>query len=247
MSPPVNRRQALQALAKIDPRVGQSSAESLWAAQTEYRLLQASRLGGHVIDSRVAKQLAKLHAKNFGTSRLARITEGTQGKIKALVEKSIDQGASMTDLASAIKREFSSFSQARAQTIARTEITASTGWATNRGYAAAGIETKVWVSTSANVRDTHAGLDGEEIEINDAWQTENGSAQHPGGFGVAAEDVNCLCVMAPGRGRAWAYGELRAFERSAMRSQASWKRQTLRLFARIWAEQARAVVKALSS
>jgi len=58
-------------------------------------------------------------------------------------------------------------------------------------------EKKVWhclkLPTS---RDTHIYLDGMKKGIDDNFYTYNGdAAQHPGAFGIAEEDINCLCYL----------------------------------------------------
>lgn len=45
-------------------------------------------------------------------------------------------------------------------------------------------------------RDTHIYLDGMTKGIDEPFYTYTGdSAQHPGGFGVAEQDINCLCTL----------------------------------------------------
>ena len=60
-----------------------------------------------------------------------------------------------------------------------------------------GATTKTWhcmmLPTS---RDTHEYLNGMTKPMNEPFYTYNGdSAQHPGGFGIANEDINCLCTL----------------------------------------------------
>lgn len=56
--------------------------------------------------------------------------------------------------------------------------------------------TKTWRSVKIpTTRDTHFGLDGVTIPINEYFETANGKALCPGGFGNAEEDVNCLCWL----------------------------------------------------
>lgn len=56
--------------------------------------------------------------------------------------------------------------------------------------------TKTWRSVKIpTTRDTHYLLDGTTIPIDGWFQTVNGRAKYPGGFGVACEDVNCLCYL----------------------------------------------------
>ncbi len=56
---------------------------------------------------------------------------------------------------------------------------------------------KQWDSVlDARTRSTHVYLDGQEREIDQPFKSASGyKAMYPGGFGVAAEDINCRCVM----------------------------------------------------
>lgn len=60
-----------------------------------------------------------------------------------------------------------------------------------------GAKTKTWhcmmLPTS---RDTHIYLDGMTKGIDEEFYTFNGNAaQHPGGFNVPEEDINCRCYL----------------------------------------------------
>lgn len=58
------------------------------------------------------------------------------------------------------------------------------------------IVTKTWRSVKIpTTRDTHYKLDGTTVPIDGWFQTVNGRAKYPGGFGIACEDVNCLCYL----------------------------------------------------
>lgn len=61
----------------------------------------------------------------------------------------------------------------------------------------AGATSKEWVCQMIPTsRDTHVYLNGTKVGIDDAFYTFNGNqAQFPGQFGVAEEDVNCLCEV----------------------------------------------------
>lgn len=56
---------------------------------------------------------------------------------------------------------------------------------------------KTWVTMlDEKVRDTHTFLEGVTVGIDEKFYSISGaSAMHPGGFGVADEDVNCRCEL----------------------------------------------------
>jgi hypothetical protein len=61
----------------------------------------------------------------------------------------------------------------------------------------AGAKEKTWVCMMLPTsRDTHIYLNGTTVGINDEFYTFAGNhAMYPGQFGVAEEDVNCLCQI----------------------------------------------------
>lgn len=61
----------------------------------------------------------------------------------------------------------------------------------------AGATQKTWVCMMLPTsRDTHIYLDGTTIALEDEFYTFEGNhAMFPGQFGVAEEDVNCLCEL----------------------------------------------------
>lgn len=62
---------------------------------------------------------------------------------------------------------------------------------------AKGIELKrVWVSTlDSKTRDRHRRLDGQTVDMDEPFTSRGVKAMYPGGFGVAAEDINCRCTF----------------------------------------------------
>lgn len=81
--------------------------------------------------------------------------------------------------------------------IAETESHRDSNEAAYKTAKAAGAKTKTWhcmmLPTS---RDTHIYLDGVESPIDgEFYSFKGGSTQFPGQWGIAEEDVNCLCWL----------------------------------------------------
>lgn len=56
--------------------------------------------------------------------------------------------------------------------------------------------TKTWKTMrDEKVRDTHFWLDGKTIPIDGWFETVNGRALYPGGFGIPEEDCHCRCII----------------------------------------------------
>jgi len=126
-------------------------------------------------------------------------------QVREIVSGGINQGKGYPVVAKEMKERMD-ITAGKAQTIAQTEghraremgKLAATEEAADKGV----IMRRRWVATlDQNTRDTHGDMDGQEIEMYDEdgnlnvfRSPEGGEAEHPGGFGVAAEDINCRCT-----------------------------------------------------
>lgn len=55
---------------------------------------------------------------------------------------------------------------------------------------------KRWDATlDKRTRRTHQELDGQTVDVDEAFVINGRTAMHPSGFGVASEDINCRCVL----------------------------------------------------
>lgn len=127
------------------------------------------------------------------------VDETTKESLKETLAEGIDEGESFDQLKGRITDVFSVATDSRAANIARTETTRASGFATNEGMRQAGVERKSWLATDdGNVRDTHAEMDGQIVDIDDEFESPSGAtAGYPGDFGDPAEDCNCRCGVLP--------------------------------------------------
>ncbi len=130
------------------------------------------------------------------------VQQATKDRVAKLVRAGLAEGVSIGDLQRALQFDHA-FSPARALTIARTETarTVSEGQEMAFNQAAnIGVQfEREWVSSRDDqVRDTHRELDSDRKPPGEAFVTEDGAeGMGPGLFGVAAEDINCRCVVRP--------------------------------------------------
>ncbi|HEY1037149.1 MAG TPA: phage portal protein [Candidatus Paceibacterota bacterium] len=122
------------------------------------------------------------------------INATTFDKLKNQFQESLNSDDSRQDLIKRIKDTYDGFTAGRAKTIARTEVHGATTKGTFEGYKQAGAPIKIWVTAGdADVRSSHAYLDGEERPINMPFS--NG-LDFPGDpKGRAGETINCRCVI----------------------------------------------------
>lgn len=140
-------------------------------------------------------------------AKMARqITKTQEQAIRRAVKRGIRDGLSNRDIAKVIADEgFPSFSEARAARIAQTETTKAINTASVESYEYfAGEEDdfevlKEWIdSRDDRVRESHSELGkAPPIPVRDEFRVGSMSASAPAGFGVASEDINCRCTVAP--------------------------------------------------
>lgn len=127
------------------------------------------------------------------------VNETTAKELTKTLREGFSEGESVSKLASRIKKVYDKADSSRAIVIARTEIIASSNAGSLEGMKQSGVvKKKEWLSSRDDrVRDSHVSpLDGQEAKLNENFTSNDGNdAQHPGGFGVAAEDVQCRCTV----------------------------------------------------
>jgi SPP1 gp7 family putative phage head morphogenesis protein len=110
------------------------------------------------------------------------------------------EGESVSQLAKRIRHEFDIADRHRAIVIARTEVIGASNAGSLEGMRQSGVvKKKEWLaSLDDRVRDSHVSMDGQVVGINELFTSGDGNtAQHPGGFGVAEEDIQCRCTTVP--------------------------------------------------
>jgi len=125
------------------------------------------------------------------------VSDTTREELRASLEEGVRAGESIRDLRDRVEDVFDAADQVRASAIARTEVVGAANWATSQAHKVSGVVSKrAWVATrDGRTRETHAAMDGQEVGINDKFTSPSGStADHPGAFGDAAEDIQCRCA-----------------------------------------------------
>ena len=131
--------------------------------------------------------------EKFGRN-MKEITASTRREVSKALNEGIALGEDYNGLSKRLGKSFDHLSRSRQRTIATTEVGAAANFAIDEGYRQSGLVSKRrWVTTFLRSRPTHEKLSGEERGMDEDFSTINGSAQYPGDFGVAAEDINCRC------------------------------------------------------
>jgi HK97 family phage portal protein len=139
---------------------------------------------------------AALEARNIETFK--NVSKTTTDRVMKIVQKGIEDGLSVDDVAKLIVEDSIKIGASRAQTIARTEtLTAvSLGQASMMELAAKAIPglKKSWItSQDEDVRESHRAVNGEIRDTDEKFS--NGLMYPRDPDGDAASNVNCRCVL----------------------------------------------------
>ncbi len=139
-----------------------------------------------------------LWIRAFGGQKITQITDTTKNDINQIVADAREEGLSERETAKLINAVAPSKSASRAQTIARTEVHASSQ---GMSLAVAG-ETeipmvKVWLSDrSDTARPEHVEVDGQKRSLNEPFDVGGEQLMYPGDANGSAENtINCKCVI----------------------------------------------------
>ena len=124
-------------------------------------------------------------------------------ELKKTIKAEISRGLSPAFAYSKIARNISLCSEAdmnKAYRIARTEggrVQSESKYEAMKRAKKNGADiVKQWDSTLDNrTRETHARLDGQVQELDEPFKISGKEAMYPHSFGIAAEDINCRCVV----------------------------------------------------
>lgn len=155
------------------------------------------------VGSPISFDVRNLNAERFLAERenkISSIPEKTHNDLKKSLLEGIGEGESPTKLRDRVKGYFDYCENYRAEAIARTEVVGSYNAGTTEGYKQSGVVAgSEWVATQDDrTRDTHADMDGQKVGLGEMFVSPSGAkAEHPGGFGVPEEDINCRCLTIP--------------------------------------------------
>lgn len=129
------------------------------------------------------------------------VSDTTYAAIQQALTDGVADGASIDDLAAAVRDVFADASANRAKTIARTEVIgAANGSHTLASQnlpsdVAAG---RLWISTpDERTRDSHADADGQVVGMYDAFDVGGEPLMYPGDPNASGDEViNCRCTTA---------------------------------------------------
>jgi len=143
------------------------------------------------------KLLAYIESK---MSKITGLAETVKRHIHTQLSDGVKSGESIDQLSERIRSVYS-MASTRAKTIARTEVVGASNMGRSEVLTQSGFTKKIWYTAlDERVRDSHAKMHGESVDMKDAWALPGGgSVRYPGdyGAGLPAETINCRCIEQP--------------------------------------------------
>ncbi len=129
------------------------------------------------------------------------VTQTTYDAIRTELVAGVEGGESIDDLAKRIRQVFQQASDARAETIARTEVISAYNGAATLGAGtlpADVVAGQEWIATrDARTRESHAAADGQIVPIGQPFAISGANAAYPGDPALPPGlSVNCRCTVA---------------------------------------------------
>lgn len=172
----------------------------LLAMYTEFAEEQLNELAGGVGFN---QNQAVLDYINQHAAELAKnINETTRNGIRAVLAEAQDEGLSMAEIQDKLNELFAGRkSNYETERIARTEMNRASNEGIIEGLRQSGVvEKKAWLAAlDIRTRDSHVAAhlryQEEPISLEALFEVGGGAGPAPGQIGVAAEDINCRCVV----------------------------------------------------
>ena len=140
-----------------------------------------------------SERMQRYLRENFGKN-MTEITDTTRKEVASVLNEGIRAGEDYRRLAKRLDEKFAHIGKVRKGIIATTEVGGAANEAILEGYRQSGVvSSKRCVTTFLRSRPTHQELSGQEVGLEEPFSVNGNTAQRPGAFGIAAEDINCRC------------------------------------------------------
>jgi hypothetical protein len=142
--------------------------------------------------------------KELADERIARLINGvTKEELRALLQEAFDEGKPVEEIKADVTAFFYKAKAERSAVIAETEAVTHANFAGIEALEQSGVANieKEWIATpDRRTRQEHRELDGQKQDLRTPFVIESGpfagaKANHPGGFGIAEQDIMCRCTV----------------------------------------------------
>lgn len=203
----LSRYRATRALPDTDP---QHAGRILAILKQSYRA-SVELFGGRVL--RAAKGAAPKHLKADGPDLWERlvseymmtrgaqkiaddIAQTTKNQIARLIQRGLEAGGSVDDIARSISGQIVAVTRLRASVIARTETHSASGFGSLGAAQETGLPmVKEWISArDERTRISHSTADQQTVPMNEPFEVDGEKLMYPGDpSGSAGNVINCRC------------------------------------------------------
>jgi SPP1 gp7 family putative phage head morphogenesis protein len=141
------------------------------------------------------RNVVQLLRDNIFTASQATL-ERLKGDVMGVISQGVNQGIGIKPIAQNLRGVFSDMKKFELNRIARTEVKAAQGLATQGQFLDRGVQFQQWSTTmDGRERESHAIIDGEIIRVGDTFS--NG-LKYPGDRNGAIDEwINCRCSVVP--------------------------------------------------
>jgi len=144
-------------------------------------------------------------ALQTSSQKIGKVADTVQRKVSSELAAGLEKGEGLQGLAKRVRGAMKT-SRARAQSIARTQVSGAVSTGRHAGMKAAGVELKGWLSSrDNNVRTAHRQAEadyGAGIALNQPFMVGGDALMYPGDpNGSAAMIINCRCLQIAIRAR----------------------------------------------
>ena len=162
----------------------------------EGTITEASGFVSNIIGIEPALDLQTIvddYLREQGGVRIKGILEEDRRWMSAVLRTDAEKGKDFDELVDDIKTRFPDYSDGRAGTIARTEIHAADGYASNSMVQefAPGMQ-KRWVCMFNNSREDHMDANGQTVDVDEQFDVGGESMDYPGGGSIPENNINCF-------------------------------------------------------
>lgn len=185
-----------QLLARMLPRLTAAAKDTNREAFRPFASLKPAADAGSIVHR--ADDAISTYLRRYAVRRVKGITKTTAKKIRKVIADGKRDGHSLEQIAATMRKvSRSKHVQARAETIAQTEIHQATERAALIAAKKTGLKLiKVWASLEdERVRPAHAAADGQKRQLHEAFDVGGEKMMYPGDpNGSAHNTINCRCI-----------------------------------------------------
>lgn len=144
------------------------------------------------------------HVMSVGGEHITSITETTRKFVRGIIAQAGEEGWSVQEAATALRKKWSDISEYRAVAISRTEILSASNLGSFTGAQTVASEVglaldKVWLtSVDGREREWHMLANGQKVDLNEAFIVNGEQMMTPGdsSLGASADNiVQCRCTF----------------------------------------------------